>query len=58
MLGLEEKKKDQDERKQKHISLSNNELAKFIRFQFRFVSTDTRVWAGYEADAWLDLGGK
>lgn len=46
-LGRE--KKNQDETKLKHMSLSDNELARFIKFRFRFVSADTCVWAGHNA---------
>lgn len=53
-----ERKKHRDETELKHISLSDNELAGFITFLFRFVSTDTCVGAEHEAVAWLCLGGK
>lgn len=36
-------------------SLSNNELAGFIKFQFKFVSTATHYQPGHEAVAWLHL---
>lgn len=47
-LGRKKKKK-QDETKLKHMSLSDNELARFIKLWFRFVSADTCVWARHKA---------